>query len=241
MELIGKRILISGGTTGIGKECALKLASEGAEIFIFGRESKDLAKTLKEIENVGGRVMGITADASKKEGVKKVFDEVKRAWKGELDVLVNCVGVGGGDFMADYDKSKYMIDTNLFAYIAFAKEAVKIMSDAGGGHIISIGSMSAETADAGSEVYNASKAGIRSFFQSLRKRVNNKGIKISVIEPGATGTEMTEMDKKGQAKMQKDLKMLKPGDVAETVAFILKQPPRVDIILLQLRAHLQEI
>lgn len=236
----GSRVLITGGTTGIGRECALKLASEGAEIFIFGRDPKDLAKTIKEIESTGGRVEGITADASKKDGVEKVFSAIGKKWK-SLDVLINCVGVGGGDFMADYDKSKYLIDTNLFGYISFAKEGVEMMKKNGGGHIVSIGSMSAETADAGSEVYNASKAGVRSFFHSLRKRVNKDGIKVSVIEPGAAGTEMTEMDKPQQKKMQTELRMLTPGDIADAVLFVLKQPPRVDVVLLQLRAHLQEI
>jgi NADP-dependent 3-hydroxy acid dehydrogenase YdfG len=109
------------------------------------------------------------------------------------------------------------------------------------GHIVNIGSMSAETHEETGTVYVATKSAIRGFSAALRKEVNELGIKVSLIEPGAVTSDMQPAPKEEQRKQIEKMEMLEAEDIAMSVLFCLSQPKRSDIVSLQVRPHLQVI
>lgn len=237
----GKSVLITGGTTGIGRATALLLASKGARVLIFGREKEPLMDTLEDIHQIGGKVFGLNADVSKKEDVYRVFEAVDDKLGGALDFLINNAGIGGGSIAdASYGEQEYVIKTNLLGYVTVAGEAIKRMKSQGG-HIVMIGSMSADVRGKGSSLYVATKSGIQGLCESLRKEVNNLGIKVSLIEPGWVGTDMSGFSPEEQRKRQKQLKQLKAEDIANCIYYVLTRPKRMDIVEMKVRPHLQLI
>jgi NADP-dependent 3-hydroxy acid dehydrogenase YdfG len=243
-SLFGKGVIITGGTTGIGRSTAQCLVSEGANVLIFGRHEKELEDALSDIRTVGlGSIHGLVADQSNWEDVQKVFYEADSRL-GRVDVLVNNAAVSGGSLTdTSIEEIRYILDTNILGYIACAKLAIERMEVAGQGHIVNVGSMSADLLEPEGNVYVATKCAVRGFTESLRKLVNEKGIKVSLIEPGLVGTDMSRDTASVEEQMiQEDQgKMLKAEDVAECICYTLTQPWRCDIVSVRLRPHLQVI
>ena len=238
----GKNILVTGGTTGIGRATALLLAQTGANVAILGRHEQELSDALKDIEAAAqGTVHGMIADLAREEDIKRVFEETQSKLGG-LDILVNNAALGFGSVTdGDYAEIDYILRTNLMAYLACSGEAIKIMKENGKGHIVNIGSMSADVREENSAVYVATKAGIQGFSESLRKQVNKDGIKITLIEPGAVDTDMQKEDPETKKEHVKDLEMLTADDIAVSVLYCLSQPERCDVVELKIRPHLQLI
>ncbi|WP_128546223.1 SDR family oxidoreductase [Larkinella soli] len=243
--LEGKRVLITGGTTGIGRATAILLASYGASIFTFGRDAQALEEALADIRKANPTIIaeGITADVSRPEDIKRIFDRSFEVLGG-LDILVNNAALGGGSISEESEESwRNIVEINLLGYMACAKEAVGRMVQQGRGHIVMVGSMSAETKEAGSSVYVATKSGIQGFAEALRKEVNGQGIKVSLIEPGKTGSDMQleKADTDEQQRQIEALEMLRAEDIAVCVHYILTQPLRCDVVEVKIRPHLQAI
>lgn len=240
-SLEGKRILITGGTTGIGRAIAILLGSYGAKIFTFGRHQEQLDEVLDAIRQAGGQADGMTADVTEKGDIQQVFQQADEALGG-LDILINSAALGAGSLseMADSDW-RYVIETNLVGYLATTKEALNRMQSQKKGHIVLIGSMSANVREEGSSVYVATKAAIQGLAESLRKEVNKDGIKVSLIEPGAVGSDMQSTTPEEERENQKTGEMLRAEDIAVCVHYILTQPERCDVVGIQIRPHLQLI
>jgi NADP-dependent 3-hydroxy acid dehydrogenase YdfG len=237
-----KSILITGGTTGIGRAIAILLASQGAKVMVFGRHQDDLDEALKDIRAAGGEVLGLTADVSDPEDIQHVFQEFDRQME-KLDILINNAALGYGPITdGGYPEWEYILKTNLLGYMAMTHEAVERMKASGWGHIVNIGSMSADVREKDSSVYVATKAGIQGFSEALRKEVNPLGIKVTLIEPGAVGTDMqSQYSPAEQRERIGKMKMLRAEDIAACVLYTITQPKRCDVVSLQIRPHLQEI
>jgi NADP-dependent 3-hydroxy acid dehydrogenase YdfG len=240
-SLDGKRIIITGGTTGIGRAIAILLGSYGARIFTFGRHQEQLDETLAAIRESGGQADGTVADTSKAGDVRRAFQQAD-AKLGGLDILLNSAALGAED-IGDMDDAdwRYVIETNLVGYLATTKEALGRMQPQKRGHVVLVGSMSADVREEGSSVYVATKSAIQGFAESLRKEVNGDGIKVSLVEPGATGSDMQATTPEEEREKQEKGEMLRAEDVAVCVHYILTQPLRCDVVSVQLRPHLQLI
>ncbi|MDP5200337.1 SDR family oxidoreductase [Flavobacterium sp. DG2-3] len=238
-----KRILITGGTTGIGKAIADSLVSLEARVFIFGRDVEDFTKTFDEIKSKypNSNLYGFTADVTRKEDLQKIFEAVDKELGG-LDILINNAALpASGLTEVKLEDWQYILDTNISGYLAFAQEAATRMSAEKSGHIINIGSMSAETNEPTSTVYVATKAAIRGFSAALRKELNPLGIKVSLIEPGAVTSDMQPGTKAQHQQKIDKMEMLEAEDIAMSVLFTLSQPKRCDIVTMQIRPLLQLI
>lgn len=238
----GKSVLITGGTTGIGRATALLLVSLGAQVLLFGRHEKELNDALESIRRTGGEAVGLTADAAQPDDIHRVFEQVDKHFGGSLDILVNNAAVPFESIQKGrYSDWAYVVNTNLLGYMAMAHEAVERMKPSGSGRIVNIGSISADTRGPDSSVYVATKSGIQGFSESLAKEVNSLGIKVTLIEPGTVGTDFqSSAPPEKQRELEAQLKMLKAEDIAASVLYVLTQPQRCDVALLQVRPHLQE-
>jgi NADP-dependent 3-hydroxy acid dehydrogenase YdfG len=237
----GKNVLITGGTTGIGRAIAILLAAQGAKVVIFGRNEPEMNDALDAIKAIGPEQepYGFTADVAMEQGVKQIFEHTDQKLK-TLDILINNAAIAfEGITSGSYKDWKYVTDINLLGYMACVNEGVKRMEPKKSGHIVNIGSISADERGKDSSVYVATKAGIQGFSEALRKEVNELGIKVTLIEPGLVGSDMIEVQPEEQPKEIQALKMLKAEDIAMSVLYCLCQPKRSDVIYLQIRPHLQ--
>ncbi|MDV6167138.1 SDR family oxidoreductase [Flavobacterium sp. DG1-102-2] len=238
----GKKILITGGSTGIGRAAAVLLSAVGAKVIIVGRDENHLADALNDIRSKAQKessAWGIIADLSTEEGIQEVFGLVDRQFSG-LDVLINNAALAAGTTQeGNYKEWQEVVNTNLTAYIACCSEAVKRMG--GEGHIINVGSMSADVREETGSVYVATKSGIQGFSEAFRKQVNSKGIKVTLIEPGAVDTDMQPQSAKEKIEKVNALEMLSADDIAVSILYCLSQPKRCDVVDLKIRPHLQII
>ena len=144
-----------------------------------------------------GTVTGMVADQSSAPEVEKVFQAVDAAFP-HLDVLVNNAAVGGGNLLDESDETiTYTVLTNVCGYLYCTRRAIERMKRRKAGHIINIGSISAENRKAGGEIYTATKAANQAFSESIRKSIQGDGIKVTLVEPGKTGSDIQEMSAGG--------------------------------------------
>lgn len=237
--LAGKRVLVTGGTTGIGRAIAKHLVDVNARVLIYGRHQAELDDALSEMQS--GEAHGLTADQSRPEDVQRVFQAVDERLGG-LDALVNNAAEGGQSVVeTPLEEWTHVVQENLVGYMMCAAEAVRRMQGSGGGRIVNVGSMSAKIAEAGSDVYVATKAGIRGFSDSLGKKVAENGIGVTLVEPGLVYTELTNDDEEQARERLEKMEMIYADDIARAVLFVLSQPQRCLIPLLQVRPLMQTI
>ena len=226
-SLLGRRIVITGGTTGLGRAIALRLSAEGASILIFGRHKPELDDAIRDIATNGFAAIGMVADVTSKEDVNRVFARVDEEWGG-LDVLINNAAVSAESLEEETDEAcEYAVMTNVSGYLLCAKRALDRMNP--NSHIVLIGSISADRRNPGGSIYVATKSAIQGFAESFRQEASRKGIKVSLVEPGKTGSDMIDQDLAAQRESQGKLEMLKAEDIAVGVEYILTQPARCTV------------
>lgn len=239
----GKNVLVSGGTTGNGRAIAELLAAYGANVFIFGRHEAELREALTACRRGRGRAHGIVADQARAEDIARLFATTDRELGG-LDFLVNNAAVPAGGIEEGDDAAwRYRLEADLLGYIDCTRHALRRMRARGGGHVVNVGSISAVHHNKGMSLYVAAKSAIRGFSRALRKEVAEDNIKVSLIEPGMIGTDFLggeEGDPEVQRRDEERGAMLKPEDIAVAVHYILTQPPRCTISLLQIEPRLED-
>jgi 3-hydroxy acid dehydrogenase / malonic semialdehyde reductase len=236
-----KRILVTGGTTGIGRATVKTLVAEGATVLTFGRHEPELEASLENARADGvGEVFGLTADVATREGVAQVFSAVDEQLGG-LDMLVCCAALGAGPLPEmDDDEWRYVIETNLVGYMACARKAIERM-DRAGGHLLFVGSISSTIKAPGESVYAATKAGIDAFAETLRKEISaEKNIKVTVIQPGAVGSDMQESSPSEQRQAIADHEMLYAEEIGEAILFALTRSERSDVVTLRIEPRVQK-
>jgi NADP-dependent 3-hydroxy acid dehydrogenase YdfG len=233
----GKTVLVTGGTTGIGRAIALELARAGAKVLIFGRHKAELDDAMAALEDTIGEAEGMIADQSKPEDVQKVFAKAKAM--GGLSAVIANAGISAEGLADISDKEwRYALETNLLGYLDVAKRAAEAF-EGKKGDIILIGSVSADNRSKGTSVYTATKAGIQGFADSFRKEMGEKNVRVSLIEPGSVGSDMQECSPEEQRKKIAKAEMLKAEDIAELVTFILTRPERCTISSVRIEERVQ--
>lgn len=242
--LAGRRVLVTGGTTGIGRAIAVLLASEGAKVFICGRDEQHLADALTRIREVGDGD-GMSIDLAEESNVDRLFDAAT-AYLGGLDVaVINAArGAEGLSEMSEADL-RYTIGSNFTAYLLSAQAATKAMGaygeDAKGqGDIVLVGSMSAYVLGPSSTVYAGIKYGIQGFAIALRRELGKKGVRVSLVEPGLTGSDMVEGTTEEQAGRINKEEMLRAEDIAVGVHYLLTQPRRAVVQQVTISPRMQD-
>ncbi len=238
-SLAGKRILVTGGTTGIGRATVHLLVREGAKVLTFGRHQPELDQALIDAPEGPGEVVGLTADSSERDGIEAVFSAVDERLSG-IDMLVCCAALGAQPIheMAE-DDWRYVIETNLVGYLACARAAMDRMQGQSG-HLLFVSSISPIIKAAGESIYSATKAGIDAFAETLRKETTDRDLKITVIQPGSVDTDMQECSPEDKREAVENEEMLHAEEVAEAILFALTRSHRTDVVTLRIEPRIQK-
>lgn len=227
-DLDGRCVLVTGGTTGIGRATAILLAQHGANVMVFGRSEQALQDAFDDFERFGCKIHGTNADQADQKDILRVFREVDSRLGG-LDILVNNAAISA-DSIVDEENWRYVIESNLNGYLSCTREAIRRMRPRRQGAIVNIGSVSADKRGKDSDVYVATKSAIQGFSYSLAEEVAGDGIGVTLIEPGLVGTDFfPDMSAETQREMEANEVMLTAEDIAECVLFALTRPKRCRI------------
>jgi 3-oxoacyl-[acyl-carrier protein] reductase len=226
LTLEGKTCLVTGGSRGIGRSIALKLANFGADVAITYARSADAAEQVKaEIEAKGRKAKALQADAVNYERAEEVIKGIVDDW-GKLDVIVNNAGITKDNLILRMSEEQWdaVITTNLKSIFNYSKAAAKPMMRNRGGSIINISSVVGISGNAGQSNYAASKAGIIGFTKSYAKELASRNIRANVIAPGYILTDMTgELNEKVLDGIKAETPLGRAGEaneVADAVVFL---------------------
>ena len=229
-QLAGRTALITGGSRGIGKAIAEKLASLGAAISLCARRELQLQTTAKELRESGARVFVQVADVANGSDVTRLVDRTESDL-GPIDILVNNAGMGM--FGAVQEKSEedwdLVMSTNLKSVFLVSKQVALRMIPRKSGDIINISSLAGRNAFAGGGLYCASKWGLLGLTGCMAEDLRSHGIRVSAVCPGSVATEFSGRGLKDPTKV------LTANDVAHAVAMIALQGPQSFISEVHLR------
>jgi NADP-dependent 3-hydroxy acid dehydrogenase YdfG len=245
--LQGRVAIVTGASSGIGEATAVALSAAGAKVAIVARRADRLEALAKRILDAEGEALPIPADASLESEAKRMLGAVEDRY-GRLDILVNNAGVMLLSPIAEAEIADFrrMIEINLFGLMTLSRLALPIMKRGGAGHFVNISSVAGRVANPGSGGYAATKFGVGAFSESLRREVYKDKIRVTVIEPGAVKTELTDhltnaTMKAAIAEMRKVMtEPLESEDIAAAVLYAVTQHPRVNVNEILIRPTLQE-
>lgn len=189
----GRVALVTGGSRGIGRAIALRLADSGHPVVVnYARNASAAEAVVASIEEQGGRAIAYGADVAQEDQVEEMFAKVTAAM-GPVMILVNNAGIARDNLLlrmsaADFDA---VIDTNLRSAFLCTKQALRAMLKARWGRIVSIASVAGIVGNPGQANYAASKAGLIGFSKSIAKEIGSRGITVNVVAPGFISTDMT--------------------------------------------------
>jgi 3-oxoacyl-[acyl-carrier protein] reductase len=189
-KLQGKVAVVTGASKGIGAAIAAKLGSEGASVVVnYASDKAGAERVVKAVQEKGGKALAVQADVSKKEQVKKLFQETKKAF-GAVDVLVNNAGVYEFKPLEEVDEQHYrrLFDINVLGLLFASQEAAAIIGK-NGGSIINISSIASKTPPPGGSVYSGTKGAVDVITRSLAQELGPRRIRVNTLAPGATDTE----------------------------------------------------
>ena len=213
MLLKDRVALVTGGSQGIGRACALVLAEAGADVAVCGRNVEKLNAVVQELEATGRRALALTVDVIDPVQVKAAFAECVKQL-GKLDILVNNAGVTKDTLLLrmKIEEWETVINTNLRGAFLCTQEAVKLMVRQRYGRIINISSVVGQSGNAGQANYVASKAGIEGFTRSVAQEVASRNVTVNAIAPGFVATAMTDVLADGiKSKLMEKIPMGRMG------------------------------
>lgn len=222
--LKGKVAVITGGSRGIGKATAQKLASLGADIAVVYRsEDAAAAELCSELQQQGVKAEPFKLDVSVYDDAKETVDRIMEMF-GHIDILVNCAGITKDRLIAMMKEDGFdaVINVNLKGTFNMIKHCTPVFMKQRSGKIINLASVSGIIGNAGQANYSASKAGIIGLTKSVAKELAGRGVCCNAVAPGFVETEMTaNLSKNNKLVDQIPMKRMgQPEEVAELIAFL---------------------
>jgi len=224
-----KTALITGVTSGIGKACALALATQKVNLILVARDTKKLQLLKEELSSYNIGIECIVLDVREREDVKGKLQDIA------CDILINNAGLALGlDALdeGDIDQWEEMIDANIKGLLYVSRAILPQMKANNRGHIINVGSIAGRMAYPGGNVYCATKSAVHSLSESMNLDVMGTMIRVSNVAPGAVETNFSNTrlgdDKKADA-VYEGFEPLKANDIAELILYILNAPDHVNI------------
>ena len=239
-DLSGTVALVTGASSGIGEATASELAGRGAAVAIAARRKDRLDELAGQIEAAGGRALVLETDVTDRAQAEAAVQETV-ATLGRLDTLINNAGMMllGPVQDAPIDEWERMIAINVNGLLYCAHAALPhLLAAAQDGprrvaDVVNISSVAGRVARSGSGVYNLTKHGVGAFSESLRQEVTARHVRVSLVEPGAVGTELSSHNRPEiREQIQQrfgEVERLRSQDIAETISFIVTRPRHMAI------------
>jgi len=250
-RLNGTVALVTGASSGIGEATARALAAEGAGVALVARRTERIDALAREIGGTGQRALAITTDVTVEEQARQAVERTVREL-GRLDIVINNAGVMllGPIEGAPLEEWERMVRLNLLGVLYIAHAALPHLLDAAEqgprqvSDLVNISSVAGRSARSGAGVYNLTKFGVGAFSESLRQEITRRHLRVSLVEPGAVATELTEHlrpeIREQTSKMFANAEPLQAEDIAETITFIVTRPRRMAVNEVLVRPTEQE-
>jgi 3-oxoacyl-[acyl-carrier protein] reductase len=194
IDLSGKSAVVTGGSRGIGRAIALRLATQGADVAFSYKGNEAAAKeNAAAIESLGRRALPVQADVSQPEAADALVKAAIDAF-GKVDILVNNAGITRDDLIMrmSVEAFREVLETNLFGAFYATKAVTRPMLKAKGGRIINITSVSGQAGQTGQANYSAAKAGLIGLTKATARELASRGITCNAVAPGFVLTELTK-------------------------------------------------
>lgn len=228
-DFAGKTVLVTGGGTGIGKAIALAFLDNGANVVISGRREAKLAGAFEG--QPADRTLTVVSDVGDPDDARALIAAVVGRF-GQLDVVINnAAAYTSGEFIDTADEWEQIRRTNIDGFVHLARHALPELERVGG-NLVGVSSVSAMRGDWGQSLYNASKAAVQNFIQSLALDYGGRGVRLNAVAPSFTLTEITEGMADDTALIEKFTNRIalgrpaRPDDVAPAVLFLASEDAR---------------
>ncbi|HEY6153451.1 MAG TPA: glucose 1-dehydrogenase [Candidatus Udaeobacter sp.] len=187
----GKVVLVTGGTSGIGKATAIAFVAGGAKVVVSGRREKEGTEVVRHIEKLGGDAAFIRTDIAKDGEVKAMVDFTVNKF-GRLDIAFNNAGVEWKGPLEQATEAEYrrVFDTNVWGVLNSMRHEIPFMLKNGGGAIVNTSSVAGHAGLAGTSVYIASKHAVEGLTKAAALEFAKQNIRINAVAPGPIATEM---------------------------------------------------
>ena len=223
--LSGRVAVVTGGSRGIGLAVARALVQDGASVVVSGRDAARLESAVAELEALGGAVLAVTSDASRREDVDALIEATRERF-GRIDVLVNNAGITRDQLlvrMKDDDWDRVM-ETNLRGVFLLTRAAGKAMMRQRSGRIINMASTAGAMGNAGQVNYSAAKAGVIGLTKAAARELAHWNILVNCVAPGLVETDMTAaIPAEAREALLQQVPLKRMGtarEVAEAVRFL---------------------
>jgi 3-oxoacyl-[acyl-carrier protein] reductase len=227
IDLSGKSAVVTGGSRGIGRAIALRLATQGADVAFSYKGNEAAAKeTATAIEGLGRRALAVQADVSQPEAAELLVKAAIEAFA-KVDILVNNAGITRDDLIMrmSVEAFREVLETNLFGAFYATKAVTRPMLKAKGGRIVNMSSVSGQAGQTGQANYSASKAGLIGLTKATARELASRSITCNAVAPGFVLTELTSgLSEALQAQITAATPLGRFGtteEIANAVAFLV--------------------
>jgi NAD(P)-dependent dehydrogenase (short-subunit alcohol dehydrogenase family) len=217
--------LITGGTSGIGRAAAHKLARLGIDVFVVGRNAERGKKTVAEIRESGGQADFIPSDLRDASTARAVARRAVELGKGQVDILINSAGVF--PFGATHETTEELFDSvyslNVKTPYFLVAELAPLMAKRGRGAIVNVSTMVADYGVSGMSLYGSSKAAINLLTKAWAAEYGPSGVRVNAVSPGPTRTEGTDAMGEGLEQLAAQApagRPATPDEIAEAIVFL---------------------
>lgn len=234
-SLNGKTAIVTGASSGIGAATARRLAAAGARVMLVARRLDRLEELAADI---GGGAIPLALDLGDAKAAQALLDAATEQL-GKVDILVNNAGILRTSHADAFDLAELepLIAINYTAVVRTSLLFARQMKANGGGQIVNLSSIGASLTAAGTGVYGGLKAALERFTDVLRIELAGSGVRVGLIAPGTTSTEIfAEMKQKGQPGWDEFIPPMVPDDIAKSVLFLCEQTGNANVARLHVYA-----
>ncbi|MFJ5895745.1 SDR family oxidoreductase [Streptomyces sp. NPDC093064] len=245
--LSGCAALVTGASSGIGAATAWQLARQGAAVAVVARRTGRLEELATSIRDQGGSCAVLTADLGDPAQARQAVEDAVGRFA-RLDVLVNNAGYVAMGPVEEGDPAKWhrMVDLNLNAVLQMSRSALPHLLRAaadgprGTADLVNVSSVAGRVARRNNAVYSATKHAVCAFSEAMRQEVTGRGVRVGLVEPGLTMTEMATGGGRPAARDLPEDAWLRAEDIARAITFMITQPAHAAINEIMVRPTAQE-
>ena len=232
-RLNDKVAVVTGASSGIGEATVRALSAEGAAVVAGARRKERLEGLVEEVTRDGGKAIAVECDVTDERQAHALIDRAIEEF-GRIDVLVNNAGVM---LLSKVEKGlseewRQMFGVNVLGLLYATDGAIGAMKEQGSGHIVNVSSVAGRKTRPTVGVYSGTKFAVNAVSEALRQEVLEDGIRVTVVEPGAVATELTDHitdEEVREGLKQRSIEPLQSEDIANAIAYAVGQPQRVSV------------